>query len=66
MPKQYQQGLVGATMVFVFVGGFAIANTVLENMQPGDSNNLLLSAGVGAGVAAVLGGLSYMTGVIKV
>ena len=59
-------GLVGATLLMVFAGGFAITDTVLEAVSPDRSDNLLISAGVGAATTAVLGGLSYASGILKI
>lgn len=64
--KKEQQGLTGVLLVFVFAGGFAIANTILEAIQPGDGNNLLIAAGAGAGMTAAVGGVSYATGILKI
>ena len=63
--KKEGYGLFGMAMVFVFAGGFAIADVALQGIRPNDSSNLLIAAGIGAGVTAVISGLSYATGILK-
>lgn len=61
-----KQIIVGTTYVFVFVGGFALAKTIIDAVHPGDGNNLLYSAGTGAVITAILLGLNYATGTLKI